>query len=250
MVTFIFDLDGTLADTERYGHRVAFNRAFADAGLNWYWSESLYGELLSVSGGKERIRYYMSRYCPEKAASEKVDELIKELHRLKSLQYRRVLQDGKIPLRPGVKRLLDEAREAGIQSAIATNSSLENATALLETHLEIDQYFELVAAGDIIPKKKPAPDIYNYVLKTLQLSPPEVLVFEDSQHGLQAASDAGLKTVVTANDYTIHQDFSNAVLVLNHLGEPDQPFTVCHREGKPLEGKYFDVAFAKKLISQ
>ena len=239
----IFDVDGTLAETERDGHRIAFNRAFSEADLNWYWSESLYGELLEISGGKERIRYYLQQYHPD--IKENLETLIPQLHQVKITHYRDLLSSGEIKLRPGVKRLIEEAYQEGIRLAIATTSSLPNALALLEKHLN-PQWFEVIAAGDIVPNKKPAPDIYNYVLEKMNLKPEECLVFEDSFHGLQAASQANLKTVITVHDYTKNQDFSLASLVLNHLGELHNNFTVI--KGNLTNKGYFDLELAKLLI--
>ena len=239
----IFDVDGTLAETERDGHRIAFNRAFSEADLNWYWSESLYGELLEISGGKERIRYYLQQYHPD--IKENLETLIPQLHQAKSTHYRDLLSSGEIKLRPGVKRLIEEAYQEGIRLAIATTSALPNALALLEKHLN-PQWFEVIAAGDIVPNKKPAPDIYNYVLEKMNLKPEECLVFEDSFHGLQAASQANLKTVITVHDYTKNQDFSLASLVLNHLGELHNNFTVI--KGNLTNKGYFDLELAKLLI--
>lgn len=239
----IFDVDGTLAETERDGHRIAFNRAFSEADLNWYWSESLYGELLEISGGKERIRYYLQQYHPD--IKENLETLIPQLHQVKITHYRDLLSSGEIKLRPGVKRLIEEAYQEGIRLAIATTSALPNALALLEKHLN-PQWFEVIAAGDIVPNKKPAPDIYNYVLEKMNLKPEECLVFEDSFHGLQAASQANLKTVITVHDYTKNQDFSLASLVLNHLGELHNNFTVI--KGNLTNKGYFDLELAKLLI--
>ena len=239
----IFDVDGTLAETERDGHRIAFNRAFSEADLNWYWSESLYGELLEISGGKERIIYYLQQYHPD--IKENLETLIPQLHQAKTTHYRDLLSSGEIKLRPGVKRLIEEAYQEGIRLAIATTSALPNALALLEKHLN-PQWFEVIAAGDIVPNKKPAPDIYNYVLEKMNLKPEECLVFEDSFHGLQAASQANLKTVITVHDYTKNQDFSLASLVLNHLGELHNNFTVI--KGNLTNKGYFDLELAKLLI--
>ncbi len=240
----IFDVDGTLAETERDGHRVAFNRTFSEAGLDWNWSIELYGELLAVSGGKERIRYYLDRYRSHFQPPINLDKFIANLHAAKTQHYRDLLERGAIPLRWGVRRLIDEACDGGIRLAIATTSALPNAMALLDRTLD-PAGFEVIAAGDIVPAKKPAPDIYDYVLNQMQLAPEECLVFEDTHHGLQAATQAGLKTVVTYNDYTETQDFSQAVLVLNHLGEPDRSFTV--RAGDAGDRRYFDLALAKSL---
>ncbi|MEA5518547.1 HAD family hydrolase [Limnoraphis robusta] len=234
----IFDVDGTLAETERDGHRIAFNQAFAKTGLIWNWSVELYGELLEVPGGKERIRFYLDQYKPEFKPDRNIDEFITTLHHLKNQYYHDLLASGIIPLRPGVKRLIEAAKTAGLRLAIATTSALPNVMALLEKTLHPD-WFEIIAAGDIVPAKKPAPDIYNYVLQKLDLPPENCLVFEDSHQGLQAATKAGLKTIITVNDYTQHQDFSDAVLVVNHLGEVDKPLTCI--SGK-LEGvNYLDI---------
>ncbi|GFZ90581.1 hypothetical protein CYANOKiyG1_00870 [Okeania sp. KiyG1] len=167
LFTLIFDVDGTLANTERDGHRVAFNQAFAEAGLDWEWSVSFYEELLEVSGGKERINFYISRYQPELKSSISLQDLIYNLHATKTKYYQRLLATGTIPLRLGVKRLLAEARNQKIRLAIATTSTLENVTALLENTLgkESLSWFEIIAAGDIVPEKKPAPDVYYYVLE-------------------------------------------------------------------------------------
>ena len=234
----IFDVDGTIAETEKNGHRTAFNRAFAAAKLDWHWSVDFYGELLSISGGKERIRYYIQQYQPNRQPKEDLTNLITKLHLAKTEYYRQLLEEGKIPLRPGVERLITEAKARGIRLAIATTSALPNTLALLEKFLNPD-WFEIIAAGDIVPAKKPAPDIYHYVLQQMNLQPEDCLVLEDSFHGLQAATAAGLKTIVTVNDYTKHQDFSNAVLVLNHLGEPKQPFQVI--KGQIQDASYLDL---------
>ena len=218
----IFDVDGTLADTEKDGHRVAFNQAFSKRGLNWNWSVELYSELLAIAGGRERIQYFIARDSPSLPKCDHLSDFITDLHQLKNQYYQALLKKGAVPLRPGVKRLIIEARDRGLRLAIATTSALPNAIALLERNLDPD-WFEIVAAGDVVPYKKPAPDIYHYVLAKMNLSANDCIVFEDSQHGLQAATDAGLKTIVTINDYTKKQNFDRAALVVNHLGELDNP---------------------------
>jgi HAD superfamily hydrolase (TIGR01509 family) len=247
----IFDVDGTLADTERDGHRIAFNRAFAAAGLDWDWSVEQYGELLEVTGGKERIKFYLDRYQPTPLPASlpgSLTEQIASLHAAKTNHYKQLVAEKSIPLRPGVMRLLQEAREQGIRLAIATTTTPANVTALLEAAIapEAMDWFEVIAAGDIVPAKKPAPDIYDYVLQAMDLPPQYCLAFEDSQQGLRSARQAGLKTVVTVNGYTRKQDFSEAALVIDHLGEPDHPFQLI--AGNAGGSTYFDVMLAKNLL--
>lgn len=224
----IFDVDGTLADTEVYGHRIAFNKAFTEAGLNWHWSVDLYAKLLAVTGGKERIFHYIQNYQPRFVAPGDLGEFIARLHRAKNGFYADMVADGEIPLRPGVKRLLLEAQQAGLRLAIATTTSLVNVEALLEHSLDPDaaSWFDLIAAGDVVAAKKPAPDIYHYTLDALNLPAAQCLAVEDSRNGLRAALAAGIKTLVTVSDYSRNEQFAGATLVVDHLGEPGQAMTV------------------------
>ena len=242
----LFDVDGTLADTERDGHRVAFNRAFADAGLDWEWSESLYGELLTVTGGKERIRHYLDNHRPGEQVS---DEEIAALHAAKTEHYTSMLAEAAVPLRPGVRRLLEEARAAGLRLAIATTTTPANVTALVENTLgkEAMSWFEVIAAGDIVPAKKPAPDIYEYAMKEMDLVPGQCIAFEDSRNGILASQGAGLRTIITINGYTQDDNFDGAMLVLDKLGEPNEPFTIIN--GNADGASCVDVALLKKLAA-
>ena len=223
----IFDVDGTLANTERDGHRVAFNNAFKEAKLDWHWSVDLYGRLLEVAGGKERVKYFLDLYKPNFISRKDLNSFAAKIHQLKTKYYLELLRQGAITLRPGVKRLIEEAREKDIKMAIATTSSLPNVIALLEKYLDLD-WFEVIAAGDIVAAKKPAPDIYKYVLSKMQIPAKNFLVFEDSDNGLVAAKATGLKTIVTINNYTQDQDFSQADLVISDLGEADKHCQVIH----------------------
>ena len=243
----LFDVDGTLADTERDGHRLAFNKAFAAAGLDWDWPVDLYGELLQVAGGKERIRRYLDEHRPDAAVSGDTDAFIAGLHLSKTRFYGEMVAAGDVPLRPGVKRLLLEARAAGLRLAIATTTSLENVTALLHQCLGpgARDWFEVIGAGDVVPAKKPAPDIYRFTLEAMGLRPGQCLALEDSGNGLRAARAAGLPTLVTVNDYTAHDDFHGAAVVLDHLGEPELPVRVLAGD---LGGAcYVDVAVLRAL---
>lgn len=216
----VFDVDGTLAETERDGHRPAFNAAFAEHGLDWHWNEALYGQLLAVTGGKERIRHYAEQGAPEMAGRPEFDSLVKQLHAAKTAHYVRLVETGRIPLRPGVAGLISEARVRGIRLAIATTTSPENVTALLTATLGEDApgWFEVIGAGDVVPAKKPAPDIYTWVLARLGLPASACLAIEDSENGLKSALAAGLRCLITTNAYTVDQDFSGAQCVLDDLG--------------------------------
>jgi len=215
----LFDVDGTLADTERDGHRPAFNAAFREYGLDWDWDVALYGQLLAVTGGKERMKFYVEYFRPDYAKPADFDDLVAELHKAKTRHYTRMLAEGGIPLRPGVKRLLEEARAAGLTLGVATTTTPENVTELLRHSLASDgpEWFDVIAAGDIVPAKKPAPDIYVWAMEKLGLKPAECLAFEDSENGIRASLGAGLRTVVTVNDYTRDHDFAGAVAVLPDL---------------------------------
>lgn len=226
LVALLFDVDGTLADTEEI-HRKAFNAAFAAAGLDWFWDPGLYRELLAVTGGKERIRYYLDhfRYAAHSAAVN--DDYIARLHRAKTACYIRALAGGDVPLLPGVERLMMEARDSGLRLAIVTTTTPANVMALLEHsfHSDTSDWFDVIAAGGVVANKKPAPDIYHHALEQLELRPGQCLAIEDSSNGLRSALAAGVDTLITVNRYTEDHDFSGAALVLDHLGDPGHP---CH----------------------
>jgi HAD superfamily hydrolase (TIGR01509 family) len=250
LAALLFDVDGTLADTERDGHRVAFNLAFRDAELDWEWDAALYGKLLSVTGGKERIRFYLENFEPEFSVPADLSGFIANLHQAKTDHYTRLLSEGRIPLRPGVERLLREAREAGLRLAIATTTTPANVEALLVHAVGAESlgWFDVIAAGDIVPAKKPAPDIYFYALQQLALEPASCLAFEDSINGIRASRGAHLKTIITINDYTRDDDFSEAALVLDSFGEPDAPCHVLGGDANTLNGTaYLDVAALRRL---
>lgn len=246
----LFDVDGTLADTERDGHRLAFNAAFNDFGLSWDWNVSLYGELLSITGGKERIRYYLEKYAPDKLKINELEIWIADLHHTKTKHFVALLNRGLIPLRPGVARLIQELRAAKIKIAIATTTTPKNVITLLKSTLGEDSptWFSIIAAGDIVPEKKPAPDIYLWTLERLRLQAQQCIAIEDSENGLKAALAAGLDTVVTVNNYTEKQDFTGASVVLSDLGEPSKPFTVL--SGKTQENKLVDIKMLNNISTQ
>lgn len=216
----IFDVDGTLADTED-AHRIAFNKAFAENGLPWNWDVALYDKLLKVTGGKERIKYFVEDFLKDFTKPADYDGFVKKLHVQKTAHYTTALRDGHIPLRPGIRQLILDAHKAGLKLAIATTTSPENVAALLEVGLGKDwnKYFDALGCGDIVPLKKPAPDIYNWVLNQLKLAPQDCIALEDSNNGLQSALAAGIKTYITTNPFTRTQDFTGAAAVFDDLGD-------------------------------
>jgi len=238
----IFDVDGTLAETEREGHRIAFNQAFAEFDLDWDWTPDLYGELLSITGGKERVRLYIQTYAREHLDRPDLDLWIARLYKRKSDLYSERVHSGAITLRPGVARLIKELREAGIRLAIATTTAPSNIHALISANLRKDmlELFEVIGAGDLLISKKPAPDVYQWVLQRLGLPAESCLSIEDSSIGLTAARAAKLPTIVTVSSYTTDEIFDGALSVLSGLGEPEAPARVI--DGLPLSGPCVDVA--------
>lgn len=238
----LFDVDGTLADTEEV-HRSAFNEAFKEEDLDWHWSRDLYAALLAVTGGKERILHFIRQHNPAGDLPEDLDGFIAGLHAEKTRHYVAQIEAGAVQLRPGVKRLLTEAHDNGVRLAIATTTTLVNVESLISHSFapEVMSWFEVVGAGNVVGEKKPAPDIYHYVMKELNLTPGQCIAIEDSANGLRSAMAAGLKTIITCNHYTQHDSFEGALCVLDSMGEPGQPFTLLQGDVLPegLPGKGF-----------
>jgi beta-phosphoglucomutase-like phosphatase (HAD superfamily) len=220
----IFDVDGTLADTES-AHRAAFNHAFAELGLGWEWDETLYTELLNISGGKERILHYWKLAHPDIQAlnGQAVADTINRIHELKTAAYESAVNDGAVSLRPGVLKLMDEALSQGLQLAIATTTSPVNIAALLRHAVGPDWRMNFTAIGDAstAPIKKPHPQVYLQMLAALGLEPAQCLAFEDSSNGLRSALAAGLATLITPTRYTADHNFSGAMRVVPDLSQVD-----------------------------
>lgn len=214
----IFDVDGTLAETEEL-HRTAFNAAFREAGLDWHWSRDDYELLLYVTGGRERISNFMQRN-PDWAEIDAA-----RLHAEKTRIYNKMLAENPIPLRPGIRRLVTEARNDKIALAIATTTSRANVITLLENVFAEDHenVFQAIVCGEDVSQKKPSPEAYQTALRALNTDAGSVIVFEDSANGLLSARGAGLATIVTPAYYTRNDVFSGAISVLSDLGEPDRP---------------------------
>jgi HAD superfamily hydrolase (TIGR01509 family) len=213
----IFDVDGTLADTEEV-HRRAFNTAFAEHGLTWNWGRRVYGDLLETAGGKERILEFVRRLHLPPVEKEKLVGLVPALHRSKTIHYGRRLSSA-AELRPGIARLLEEAREAGLKLAVASTTTPANVDVLVRAVCGAGarELFDVIAAGDVVRRKKPAPDIYHYALARLDLPAHACIAFEDSAIGLRAAKEAGLFTVVTPTKWTERDDFKRADVRLDDL---------------------------------
>jgi beta-phosphoglucomutase-like phosphatase (HAD superfamily) len=218
----ILDVDGTLAETEEHGHRVAFNLAFDEAGLGWQWDSATYDALLAVAGGRERISQWCRRVAPELAAGADFEALVKRLHERKTAHYLALVEQGRVGLRPGVARLLGEARSRGVTLAIATTTTEINVRRLLEVALggEAWSWFAVVGAGDAVANKKPASDIYHWVLARLGCPAQNAVAIEDSAIGAGAAIAAGIATVVTRSRQSRAETMPGAVLAdLDGLGE-------------------------------
>ena len=225
----IFDVDGTLADTEE-SHRVAFNLAFERLRLGWVWTPADYRELLKTTGGKERIRAHIETLDVPAAERRRLATMVPAIHAEKTRFYSAFVADGAVPLRDGVARLLDEALAAGCKLAIASTTTAINIDALLQSTLGSGglEMFSVIACGDQVQAKKPAPDIYRLALQHLGLEAGQAVALEDSSNGLQSAVAAGLWTVVTPTFWTQGSDFGAAGLLLPRLGEPSDPI-----EGEP-----------------
>lgn len=220
MEALIFDCDGVVVDTERDGHRVAFNRTFSEFGLETFWDVDLYGELLKVAGGKERIRaWFESAGWPPHISNR--DVLVTDLHKRKTAIFMEIIASGQLPLRSGVGRLVDEAVAAGIRLGVCTTSdalSVSGVLALLGQ--DRAQRFEFVLAGDVVSRKKPDPEIYNLAKARLGVPGSSCMVIEDSRNGLLSAKGAGMPCLITTSTYTKNEDFEGAVRVVPELGDP------------------------------
>jgi HAD superfamily hydrolase (TIGR01509 family) len=242
--TLIFDCDGVLADTERDGHRPAFNQAFAEAGLPITWDEEEYGRRLKIGGGKERI----ASLFPDADAER---ERIAALHKRKTAIYREIVRSGHLPGRPGIARIVGEALAAGWTLAVASTSAEESVREVLEhvVGAETAAHFA-VFAGDVVPAKKPNPGIYLLALDELGVSRADALVIEDSRNGLHAANRAGLLCVVTLSSYTRDEDMSEAVLVVTSLGDPGSPARVVANRSAARPGDQVTIADLAACLTQ
>lgn len=222
----IWDVDGTMVDSEEI-HRAAFNRAFEDFGLKWYWARAVYASLLRVAGGRERLRHFLDGAGNSLTGEASIDSLVASLHARKTVIYNHLLKTRPVELRPGVLRLLRQARDRGVLLAIATTSSRENVRTLLDRTLAEDAIpWAAVVTGEDVASKKPSADAYRLALVRLGLAPGHCLALEDSRNGVRAACAAGLRTVAIVNDYTEDHDLRQAFVVLSTFGDSSRPCVV------------------------
>jgi HAD superfamily hydrolase (TIGR01509 family) len=247
MPGLIFDCDGVLADTERDGHRPAFNETFAEVGLPVQWSVEEYAEKLKIGGGKERMaslltpEFVEANGLPSDPDGQK--ELLADWHRRKTAKYKARVLAGELPGRSGIARVVEEAIGAGWTLAVASTSAEESVRAVLEHAVGAGNASHFaVFAGDVVPAKKPDPAIYTLALERLSLDPADALAIEDSRNGLLAAVRAGLRCVVTVSSYTAEEDFSEAVLVVSSLGDPGDPARVLANRGANEPGELVTLA--------
>ncbi|HET6449107.1 MAG TPA: HAD-IA family hydrolase [Conexibacter sp.] len=230
--TLIFDCDGVLADTERHGHLPAFNQTFREVGVPVQWSEDEYAEKLLIGGGKERMATLLDDPRVLQAVDVPADEagrraLLATWHRRKTELYRRIVEEGRLPPRPGVKRLSDEAAAAGWRLAVASTSAEESVRAVLEHAVGAERAADFaVLAGDVVARKKPDPEIYALAVRQTASDPRRTIVVEDSRIGMLAAAAAGLACIVTVSGYTAGERHDRACLVVSDLGEPGRPMRV------------------------
>jgi HAD superfamily hydrolase (TIGR01509 family) len=216
-----FDQDGVIIDTERDGHRVSFNETFKEFGYDFQWSVEEYHQLLQVAGGKERMKHYLqTKGFGVPVPPDEVDDLIARMHKRKTAIFIEMIESGRLPLRPGIHRFMHEAIDAGLRLSVCTTSNEKAAQAIAHGMLK-DIPFEHVLAGDIVEKKKPAPDIYNLALQKTGLKPEACFVVEDSRNGVLAGKAAGLRVLATTNVYTEQEDLSQAEIIVSCLGDAD-----------------------------
>ena len=242
----LFDVGGTIAESEEI-HRVSFNEAFKEFGLNWYWDEAIYRELVFIGGGKERIKHYITRAWPEMLKQKNLTKYIESVHKIKGQIYEEFLNDSQLKARPGIIRLLKELKNEKIRLAIVSDTTEENLINLFKKGLGINpiEWFEILAHGGCTIQKKPSPDIYLWTLERLKLPPESCLAIEDAPRGVDSAIDAGLKVLVTPSIYTLEEKFEKSSLLLSHLGEPEEPFNVI--KGDAFGHSFVDLDLLKKI---
>lgn len=233
----LIDMEGAIVESEEI-HRRAFNAAFREFGMAWHWDRAIYKELLSIAGGLERLKHYIRRTAPDTLDRPDSFRLIDSMHKAKNIAYDQLVEREGVSARPGVQRLLTEAREVGIKLAVVTSATLETVKTVIGKALgaDADKLFEVIADGGKVPEKKPAPDIYAWATEEMGVAASACLSFEDTPRGVEGSSAAGIPAVATVSSYTFDEDFDGAVAVISHLGTKDKPFKI-------LAGNAFDHSY-------
>ena len=243
-----FDVDGTIAETENF-HRKAFNDAFKEFNLDWFWDEAIYKELINIGGGKERIIYHIKRAWPEMLTYKNLTKYVDSIHKAKNEIYEDYLAESKIKTRPGIMRLIDELKQKSIKIGLVSSTSEVNLINLFEKGLKINhkEIFDIVAHGDCTQNKKPSPEIYEWALEKLRLPAQACVAIEDSPRGLDAARKVNINTIVTPSILTLDEEFKGARLIISDLGEPEKGFDLI--EGESFGFKYVGVELLSKIIN-
>jgi HAD superfamily hydrolase (TIGR01509 family) len=242
--TVIFDVDGTLVDSERDGHRVAFNSAFAEFGLPFRWDEELYGRLLAVTGGQRRLHGYLTDQGVDTG-----DRLVPRLHARKTELFLALAAAGEVPARPGTVRLLDELAGAGVTVAVATTGSRSWVEPLLDRHFGLAR-FAVVVTGDDVTDRKPHPEAYLVALRALAADRDSTVAVEDSDNGVRSARAAGLRVVAVTNDYTASLALPDAAVVIDGFGSPASPATVRHDPDNSIRDGLLDLAALHRMMAR
>ncbi len=242
----LFDVDGTIAETEDY-HRQSFNESFKEFGLDWYWDEPIYKELINVGGGKERIKSHINRAWPEMKEYKNLNKYINSILQVKNEIYFDTMKDSKIKPRPGILRLLKELKKNNLRTALVSSASKDNLDSLFLEGLDINykDLFDVIAHGETTPNKKPSPEVYEWALEKLKLPSSACIAIEDSPRGLQSALKANIKVLVTPSKLTEGESFQGAKIVVSDLGEESKPFKLL--EGDSFGFKKVSLQLLKKI---
>ena len=244
----LFDVDGTISETEDF-HRKSFNEAFKEFNLDWFWDEAIYKELINIGDGKERIEYYIKRAWPEMLEYKNLTKYINSIHKVKNEIFKDFIMDSEITFRPGVLRLINELKENDVRIAIVSSTTQEDLLTLFKNGLNMNpnSTFDLIAHGECTKKKRPSPEIYEWILEKLRIAPQSCVAIEDSLRGLKSAVNANINVLVTPSVYTKNENFEEANVVVSSLGEGDKPFQVI--KGKTYGNKLVNIDLLRKIIN-
>ena len=244
----LFDLDGTIAETEDL-HRRCFNESFKEFNLDWFWDEAIYKELINIGDGKDRIEYFIKRAWPEMLEYKNLNKYISSIHKVKNEIFKDLIIECEVKPRPGVMRLIDELKKQDVRIAIVSSTTREDLITLFQEGLNMDPnlMFDLVAHGDCTKKKRPSPEIYEWILEKLRFPPQSCVAIEDSLRGVKSAVDADINVLVTPSFYTKDENFNEAKVVVSSLGESNQPFEII--KGNVFGNKIVNFKLLNELVN-